>query len=83
MAAQLRALLVQAAERLGDVGDHGLVQRRQRLGERRGQRLLAGPLGQLRLAQLDQEVDQRLVALLAQPEQRLVHRPAVAPAARS
>ena len=33
------------------------------------QRLLVGPLGQLRLAQLDQQVDQRAVALLAEPEQ--------------
>ena len=79
IAASAVAVLLQAAERLGDVGDHGLVQRRQRLGERVGQRLLAGPLRQLRLAQLDQQVDQRLVTLLAEAEERLVDRPAVVP----
>lgn len=74
---QLLLLLVQGAERLGDIRHHGLVHRRQRLGERLGKRLLAGPLGQLRLAQLDQQVHQGRIALLAEPEQRLVHRPAV------
>ena len=71
------ALLLQGAERLGDVGDHGLVQRGERLGQRRRERLLVGPLGQLRLAQLDQQVDQGGVPLLAEPEQRLVDRPPV------
>ncbi len=76
---QLLLLLVQRAERLGDIGDDRLVHRRQRLGQRLGERLLAGALGQLRLAQLHQQVHQRRVALFAETEQRLVHRPAVRP----
>ena len=74
---QCVAVLLQAAERLGDVGDDRLVDRRQRLGERIRERVLARPLGQLRRAELDQQVHQCAVALLAEAEQRLVDRAAV------
>ncbi len=65
-------LLLEAAERLRDVGHDGLVDRRQRLRERGRQRLLVGALGQLGLAELDQEVDERAVPFLPEAEQRLV-----------
>jgi hypothetical protein len=74
---ELVAILLEAAERLGDIGDHGLVERRKGLGEGVRERLLAGALGQLGLAQLHQQVDQGPVALLAEAEQVLVDGPPV------
>ncbi len=75
--AQRVALLVETAERLGNGRHEAGAERGQRLGERPGQQLLVGFLRQLRLAQLDQQVDQGLVAVRAEAEQVLVHRPAV------
>lgn len=74
---QFRLLLVQRSERLRRVGDDRLVHRRQRLGQRPGQGSFIGALGQLRLAQLDQEVDEGPVAPLPEPEEGFVDRPAV------
>ena len=71
------AFLVQPAERLGDRRHQARAERGQRLGERAGQQLLVGPLGKLRLPELDQQVDQRLVAVFPEPEQGFVHRPPV------
>ena len=71
------AFLIQAAERLGDRRHQARAERGQRLGQRAGQQLLVGLLGKLRLPELDQQVDQRLVAVLTEPEQGLVHRPPV------
>ncbi len=65
---QLFLLLVQGAERLGHVGDDGLVHGRQRLGEGAGESGFVGPLGELGLAQLDEQVDQGGVALLSEAE---------------
>ncbi len=76
---QFLLLLVQGAEGLGHVGDDRLVHGRQGLGEGPGQRCLVGALGQLRLAQLDEQVDQGAVALLAESEECLVDGPAVGP----
>ena len=75
--AQRVALLVETAERLGDGRHEARTERGQCLGERPGQQLLVRLLRQLRLAQLDQQVDQGLVAVRAEAEQVLVHRPAV------
>lgn len=71
--AKCLALLVQSPERLSDGGDQRRLQRRQRLGQRMGQQFLVRLLGKLGLAQLDQQVDQRIVAVGAQTEQCLVH----------
>lgn len=71
------ALLLQRAEGLGDIGDHRLVERREGLGQRSGERTLVGSLRELRLAQLDEQVDEGGIPLLAEAEQRLVDRPAV------
>src|SRR5579863_2295183 len=71
------ALLIETAERLGDGGHQAGAERWQRLGERPGQQLLVWLLRQLRLTQLDQQVDQRFIALRAEAEQVLVYRPAV------
>src|SRR5206468_7369235 len=71
------AFLIQAAERLGDRRHQARAERRQRFGQRAGQQLLVGFLGKLRLPELDQQVDQHLVAVLTEPEQGLVHRPTV------
>ena len=68
------AVLLQPAEGLRDIGDQRLVERRQRPGERIGERALVRALGELRRANLDQQVEQRAVALLAEAEQRLVDR---------
>ena len=76
---QFLLLLVQGAERLGHVGDDGLVHGRQRLGEGAGEGGLVGALGQLGLTELDKQVDESAVPLLAEPEQCLVHGPAVGP----
>ena len=75
--AQRVAFLIETAERLGHGRHQAGAERGQRLGERPGQQLLVGLLRQLRLAQLDQQVDQRLVAVRAEAEQVLVHRSAV------
>ncbi len=72
--AQLVALLLEVVERLGHVGQHRLVDRSQRLRE--GARQLVGvrALGELRRAELDQQVDQCVVTLGAEVEQVLVDR---------
>ena len=71
------AVLLQPAEGLGDVGDQGLVERRQGSGERGGERALVRALGELGRTDLDEQIDQGAVALLAEGEQRLVDRPPV------
>ncbi len=57
------ALFLKIAEGVRHVVEHGLIQRRQRLGQGRGQGLLVRAFGQLRLAQLDQQIEQGLVAM--------------------
>ena len=71
------AFLVQPAKRLGDRRHQARAERRQRFGQRARQQLLVGLLGKLRLPELDQQVDQHVVAVLTEPEQGFVHRPAV------
>ena len=65
---ELFAVLLERAERLGDVGHHRLVERRQRTRERVGEAALVRALGQLRSADLDQQVEQRAIAHLPEPE---------------
>jgi hypothetical protein len=70
--AQLVLLGIEIAERLGDVAQHGGVEGWQRLGQRMGEHVRIGPLRQLGLAQLQQQGDERPVALLAEPEEAFV-----------
>ncbi len=67
--AQRVTFLIQTAERVGHGRHEAGAERGQRLGERPGQQLLVGLLRQLRLAQLDQQVDQGLVAVRPEAEQ--------------
>jgi hypothetical protein len=71
------AVVLEAAECLRDIRDKCLVEWRECLRERVGERSLVRALGQLRRADLDQQVDERAVAQLSEPEERLVDRAAV------
>ena len=66
------AIGLEAPEGLGDVGDDRGGHRGQRFTERGGQPPLVELARELRLAQLDEEVDERAVAVLAELEERLV-----------
>jgi len=70
---QVQALLLQVVEGRGDVAEHRLIDRGERLRERRGQAVRVRPLRELRLAELDQEVDERVVPRRAEVEQVLIH----------
>ena len=63
---------LEAPEGLGDVGDDRGGDRGQRLTERGRQPPLVELARELRLAQLDEEVHERAVAVLTQLEQRLI-----------
>ncbi len=76
-ALEVASVGLQAAERVGDVREDRLGRRRQRLGERVGERLLVQGAGELRLPQLDEQLDERVVPLLAQLEEPRVHLPAI------
>lgn len=51
---------VPAAERVSDRGQQVSAERRQRLGQRKRERLLVRPLGKLRLPELDKQETGRL-----------------------
>jgi hypothetical protein len=70
---ELPAIFLELVERLRHVAEQLVGQRRQGLGKRIGQRGLVGLLRQLRLSQLDQGVDEGVVATRAELEQPLVH----------
>ncbi len=76
-AVQFAALLLQVVKGRADVTEHCLVHGGERLRQRPRQALGIGALGQLRLAQLNQQRDQRIVALAAELEQLLVDSTAV------
>ena len=57
----------------------GAIERGQGIGQGIGEALFVGLLGKLRLAELDQRVDQRRVTLRAEAEQPFVDRTAIVP----
>ena len=75
---QLDAIFFQLVQRFGDVAEQLRRQRRERLGERMGQARFVGLLRQLGLAQLNQGIHQRFIALGTQLEQALVDSSAIA-----
>lgn len=75
---ELVSVFLELAHGICDIGEQVGRQRWQGFAQRIRQQALIGLLGELRLAQLDQRVDQGVVALLAEVEQALVHGPAVA-----
>ncbi len=72
-----RTIGLEAPERLGHVGDDGGRDRRQGLAEGGRQPSLVELTGELRLAQLDEEIDERAVAVLTELEERPVDGPPV------
>ncbi len=66
------SLGLEVAKRLGDIGQDGLIERLERLGERPRQHLGVGALGKLRLPELQKEPDQRFVAIGAELKQPLI-----------
>ena len=75
---ELAAVFLQLVEGFGHIGEQRLRHRRQGFGQRMRQAGLVGLFRQLRLAQLDQGVHQRVVTPCAEVEQAFVHRTAVA-----
>ncbi len=65
--AQVLALPVEPFEAFGEFGDLALAERGQRPREQRGQQGRVEPFGELRGAQLQQDGDQGVVTLLAEP----------------
>ena len=74
---ELVALLFQVVEGGRDVRDHRLVERGKRLREGTRQLALVGAPGQLRLAKLDEQVDQGRVPVGTKVQQVLVYCPPV------
>ena len=70
---QIATQIGEFAHGFGHILEGRTIERTQRMGQGIGKTPLIRILGQLRLTQLDQGVDQRVVALGPEPKQLLVH----------